>query len=39
MHGDLHVAYKNHNGGADNTGTHWFDWIDEDEGIEFAWLS
>ncbi|MBE2914469.1 C39 family peptidase [Anoxybacillus flavithermus] len=37
--GDLHVAYKDPDNGADNTGTHWFDWTDDDQDIDFAWLS
>ncbi|WP_160155846.1 hypothetical protein [Geobacillus sp. TFV-3] len=37
--GDLHIAYKDPDNGANNTATHWFDWTDDDQDIDFAWLS
>ncbi|PAE17311.1 hypothetical protein CHH91_04715 [Virgibacillus sp. 7505] len=36
--GDLHVGYKNPDGGENNNGTHWFDWTANDDDMGFAYL-
>jgi hypothetical protein len=36
--GDLHVGYKNPDGGEYNSGTHWFDWTMNDNDMGFAYL-
>ncbi|MGP4109100.1 hypothetical protein [Virgibacillus sp. L01] len=36
--GDLHVAYKNPDGGKNNDETHWIDWTVNDQDFTFAYM-
>lgn len=37
--GDLHVAYKDPDGGKNNSGTKWLDWTEFDQDFTFAYLN
>lgn len=36
--GNWKVAYKDPDGGENNTATHWIDWSAHDQDLDLAWL-